>query len=244
VKRTEETFRARDGTLLHFTRVSRGRPDALLVVPGIFMNRSQAEHRLLAERMSEIADVVTLDVRGHGDSEGAFTFGNVEPEDVADLARHLRGQYRNVGGIGFSFGGYHTCIAAAEHRVYDAVALVGTPHRLFILDHNFLTGGLVRSVPWMAKRVRRFTRLKPTLPGPRSPSGLVDRIAPVPLLVVHGEDDFLIPPKHARELYDRAGEPKSLLMLPRGLHAENILAADPEPLLEGLGAFFRDRLLR
>jgi fermentation-respiration switch protein FrsA (DUF1100 family) len=72
----------------------------------------------------------------------------------------------------------------------------------------------------------------------------VDRIAPVPLLIVHGEDDFLIPPKHGQRLYDNAREPKELLMIPRGLHAENLLADDPEPLLQGLAAFFRERLLR
>lgn len=243
MKRTEETFRASDGTVLHYTRVSRGLPGAILVAPGVLMHRRQSEHRLLAERLSELADVVTLDVRGHGDSEGAFTFGQVEPEDLADLARALRRDYTRLGGLGFSFGGYSTCIAAAEHRVYDAVALVGTPHRLFILDHNFLTAGLARSLPAMAKRERRMTRMTATWPLTRRvPSDLVERIAPVPLLVVQGSDDWLIPEKHGRELFRRAQEPKELVVVPGGLHAETMLVDDPEPLLGALDGFFRARL--
>lgn len=237
------TFRASDGTELHFTRVSGGHAAAIVVAPGVLMHRGQAEHRLLAERLSELADVYTLDVRGHGDSEGAFTFGQVEPEDLADFARSLREAHARLGGLGFSFGGYSTCIAAAEHHVYDAVALVGTPHRLFILDHNFLTRGLARSLPAMATRDRRLTRVKASWPlARRVPSELIERIAPTPLLVVQGSDDWLIPEKHGRELFRRAREPKELVVIPGGLHAETMLVDDPEPLLAALTGFFRERL--
>ena len=240
---SHESFRTRDGTRLCFTRVATGSRRAILVAPGIFMHRGQLEHLLLAERLSTLADVITVDARGHGDSDGAFTFGQLEPEDLADFASALHDSYDRVGGLGFSFGGYSTCIAAALHGVYDAVALVGTPHRLFILDHNFFTRGLLRSVPAMARRKRRLTKLHPSLPlRRRVPSRLVERIAPVPLLVAHGSDDWLIPEQHAHELFRHAGEPKSLIVIPGGLHAENLLADDPEPLLAALLEFFRSRL--
>jgi uncharacterized protein len=238
-----ESFVTRDGVTLRITRRGNGRPAAVLVVPGIFIHRESAEHRLAAERLSDLADVVTLDVRGHGDSGGAFTFGLKEPDDVAEVARLLRDRYEKVAGVGFSFGGYHAAVAAARHRCFDAVALVGTPHRLFILDHNFLTPGLRRSLPWMIRRRRRFTRLGiGALRGRTAPSQIVDRIAPTPLLIAHGTDDWLIPARHARILYERAADPKSLLMIEGGLHAENILAADPDSLLVPLAAFLSDAL--
>jgi pimeloyl-ACP methyl ester carboxylesterase len=236
-------FRTRDGVVLRYTRRGRGRRSAVLVAPGIFMHRESDEHLLVGERLSDVADVVTLDVRGHGDSGGAFTFGVKEPEDVAELAAHLRGTYDRVGGLGFSFGGYHTVVAAARHHCFDAVALVGTPHRLFILGHNFLTPGLLRSVPLMLRRRRRLTRINPTaLMGRATPSRLVADIAPAPLLIVHGTDDWLIPADHARVLFERAAEPKRLLLLPGALHAEYIVTTEPDSLLAPLAAFFSEAL--
>ena len=238
-----ETFRTLDGVELRSTRRSRGHRRAILVVPGIFMHRECPEHRLLGDRLAEIADVVTLDVRGHGDSGGAFTWGSREPEDVAALAARLRSEYERVGGLGFSFGGLHAVLAAAAHRPFDALALVAAPARLFILDHNFATRGLLRSLPWMLGRRRRLTRLGLARPWRQPPPvRVVDRISPTPLLIAHGTEDWLIPVKHGRHLYERAAEPKRLALIAGGLHAENMLAADAEPLLRTLLEFFRDSL--
>ena len=241
----EETgsFRAPDGTPLAWTRLRTGAKRLVIVSPGILMDRGGPEHRLLAARLAGLADVLTLDTRGHGDSGGRFSFGVREPEDLAALARALRPEYERVGGVGFSFGGFHTIVAAARHGVFDAVAVVGTPHRLFILDHNFLTLGLARSLPLVLRRRRRRTRLG-LWPGavPAVPSRLVGRIAPRPLLVVHGSDDWLVPPSHARRLYAAAGEPKQLALVQGGLHAETMLLDAPEPLLGVLVAFLDRRL--
>ena len=119
---------------------------------------------------------------------------------------------------------------------------MAAPRNLFLLDHNFLTGGLLRSTPLMLRRQRRRTRVTVSLRPPPALARVVDRIAPAPLLIAHGGADWLIPPSHARALFARAGEPKSLVMLDRGLHAENILLDDPEPLLAALGEFFDTQL--
>ncbi|HET7292855.1 MAG TPA: alpha/beta fold hydrolase [Vicinamibacteria bacterium] len=237
-----ESVRLRDGVSLRLTRLGSGQRHAILVVPGIFMHRESPEHRLLAARLAPAADVITMDVRGHGDSGGVFSFGAREPDDVAEVEAFLRKDHERVFGLGFSFGGYHTCVAAALHGAFDAIALVGTPHRLFILDHNFLGRGLLRSLGPMARRQRRLTRVLPALPLRRPvPSRLIDRVAPRPVLIVHGSDDWLIPPKHAARLFAAAAEPKRLALIEGGLHAENMLAVDPKPLLATLETFFVER---
>jgi fermentation-respiration switch protein FrsA (DUF1100 family) len=70
----------------------------------------------------------------------------------------------------------------------------------------------------------------------------VHLIAPTPLLIAHGADDWLVSPDHARQLYALAAEPRELHLLPAGLHAEYILADDPEPLLAPLRTFFARHL--
>jgi pimeloyl-ACP methyl ester carboxylesterase len=234
-----ETFPTRDGVRLRLTRFGRGRREAVLVVPGIFMHRQSVEIRLVADRLARAWDVVTLDVRGHGDSGGLFTWGRREPDDLAEVAGALRREYARLGVVGFSFGGYHAAVAAALHRPFDAVALISAPHRLFLLDHNLLGTGFWRSLPHMVRRRRRWPRLSPfSLPRRDNPGRLVERIAPVPLLVVHGTADWLVPVRHAHVLHQRAGEPKALRLIEGGLHAEYMALQDTEALLDPLVEFF------
>jgi fermentation-respiration switch protein FrsA (DUF1100 family) len=56
---------------------------------------------------------------------------------------------------------------------------------------------------------------------PESPEEVVGKIAPTPVVIVHGTDDQLFTPDHAQRLYDAAGEPKRLLLGDGFGHAED-----------------------
>ena len=105
-----------------------------------------------------------------------------------------------------------------------------------------LTPALAQNLPLMLRRRRRPTRLSLPWPRPEGLTAVIDRIAPVPLLIVHGTVDWLVPPDHARTLFERAGEPKSLVMLEGAMHAEYMLPQDPEPVVKTLLDFFGARL--
>ena len=53
------------------------------------------------------------------------------------------------------------------------------------------------------------------------PVDLVERIAPTPLLIVHGKDDHYFDEENAWSLYQWAKEPKRLLLASRFGHAED-----------------------
>jgi fermentation-respiration switch protein FrsA (DUF1100 family) len=55
---------------------------------------------------------------------------------------------------------------------------------------------------------------------PMPPAEAAAQISPVPLLVVHGDQDHYFPPEHARQLYMAAREPKELWIVPGMGHAE------------------------
>src|SRR5260370_36958493 len=69
-------------------------------------------------------------------------------------------------------------------------------------------------------------------PVPVPPADAAAKIAPVPLLIVHGDKDGFFPVEHARQLYEAANEPKELWVVPGFGHAES--AADAA-LLERIG---------
>ncbi len=239
-----ETLAAPDGTPLRLTRVAGGARALALVVPGIFAHRGLPEHALLRARLAATLDVATLDVRGHGDSGGAFTWGAREPGDVAAVVAGLRQQYERLLGVGFSFGGFHCLVAAGRAGraggppLFDALAVVGTPAHLRVFQPHPFRRGLLRHLAPVLRRRRRFTRLSPwPFPRPDDPQDLVAEIEGTPLLVVHGEDDWLVPPSHARLLHARARTEKQLALVARGLHAEYMLGAAPDELLDLLVPF-------
>lgn len=51
-----------------------------------------------------------------------------------------------------------------------------------------------------------------------SPLRWIDKISPRPLLLIHGDKDNLVPVEHARKLYEKAGEPKELVIIPGAGH--------------------------
>jgi len=51
-----------------------------------------------------------------------------------------------------------------------------------------------------------------------SPLKWVDKISPRPLLLIHGDKDDLVPVEHANKLFERAGEPKKLVIIPDAGH--------------------------
>jgi fermentation-respiration switch protein FrsA (DUF1100 family) len=61
---------------------------------------------------------------------------------------------------------------------------------------------------------------------PVPPAEAAAKIAPVPLLIVHGDQDHYFPPEHARQLYMAAREPKELWLVPGMGHAESACDQD------------------
>ena len=55
-----------------------------------------------------------------------------------------------------------------------------------------------------------------------SPIAHVNDLAPVPLLVVHGTDDEVVPFEQGRLLYERAAQPKSLFRVEDGRHGDSL----------------------
>jgi alpha-beta hydrolase superfamily lysophospholipase len=75
-----------------------------------------------------------------------------------------------------------------------------------------------------------------------SPQSVVHRIAPRPLLVVHGEENGLHRPEEARALYENAREPKRLRLLEGAGHTEWMFDDHPtfKGLAEELAVFFEE----
>ena len=183
----------------------------------------------IAKRFHQHAGVVTFDFRGHGRSGGLSTLGDKEIYDLDVAVRYARELgYDRVATVGFSMGASVVLRQAGLMGGTDAVVSVSGP------GHWYYRGTeAMRRVHLAAeKRLGRlFTRqvLKTRIssagwnPIPLPPAEAAGKIAPVPVLIVHGDGDLYFPPDHGRELYNGAREPKELWLLPGFGHAERAM---------------------
>ncbi|GAA1765627.1 alpha/beta hydrolase [Luedemannella helvata] len=192
--------------------------------------------RRVAAILTEFGGVVTFDFRGHGRSGGASTVGDQEIYDVAaavDWARSLG--YASVATVGFSLGSAcvvrHAAAFPADFLV--GVAAVSGPSRWYYRDtvpmrrlHWVVERRLGRVVSRVALRTRVSAVAWPADQLPESPTEAAARLAPVPLLVVHGDADRYFPLDHAHALHAAAGQTSELWIEPGFGHAENAASDD------------------
>lgn len=201
----------------------------------------------IAEALARTAGVVAYDARGHGRSSGLSTLGDREVLDVDAAVATARGLgYDTVVTCGWSMGGAavvrHAALRGSDvagHLLLhppDAVVSVSATSRWFVrntrpmrLLHLAVETRLGRAVA----RRRLGTRVSPAGwdPLPVSPVECVGAVAPLPLLIVHGDADGYFPVEHPQALLAAAGQPTELWLEPGFGHAEEAAGAE---LLERL----------
>lgn len=196
----------------------------------------------LSPAVGASAAVVGLDFRGHGRSGGTSTVGDLEIRDLDAAVRWARLLgYEKVATVGFSMGASVVVRHAALIGGVDAVVAVSGPARWFYKGtpamrrlHVVVEQPYGRLVARVALRTRVGARRWE--PVPSEPRAVAGRIAPTPLLVVHGDQDRFFPLDHPRQLVEAAGPSATLWVEPGFGHAE---AAIDRDLTERIGAWVR-----
>lgn len=160
--------------------------------------------------------VLLFSYRGHGESEGdplGFTYGASESRDIDAAVRFLfeaRG-IRRIGAIGHSAGSVAIILSAARNSRIGAV-VAASPFTSVdeIWETNrpaFFPKPLFRTVFKLVERRKGFMReqVRAELS--------IGRIAPRPVLLIHGSDDRRITREQALRLFHRAHSPKQMWVI-------------------------------
>lgn len=215
--------------------------------------------------LRRIAGVLGLDFRGHGGSDDApTTFGLDEVEDVAGALAWLgeRG-VRRVALVGSSMGGITAIAATAvlgdgrlasadaapdapassldapRPRIVAVVADSVTPELALVVGRRMGVPGGVRLA---GHAFSRFPRMVGGDPRATQPIAAVGLLEDVPLLLVHGGADRLIPPAAAARLAAAAPEGSRHLVVEGAGHAEPH-ATDPDAWEAAAGDLLRTAFL-
>lgn len=199
---------------------------------------SDPGYTMLCDRLAESGyAALFVNFRGCGESTGDFHLGGWY-RDLCSVMAFAREQlsFPAVYLAGFSAGGALAIRYASEHGDVDGVAAFATPARLTSVFPR-------ENLLMLIEGARDIGIIKDTF-FPPTPDWFyqdissneaidyVDGVSPVPLLLVHGEADELVPKAQARELFETAGDPKELVMLPGGEHR---LRRDPRAMETLLG---------
>ena len=164
--------------------------------------------------------VLSYTARGHGESEGLCTLGDLEHLDVQAAVATARADADRVVLVGASMGAIAVLRHAADARTAGVVTVSSpaewrVPRTLQSGAMALLTqSGLGR---WLARRWMDV-RLAQGWSGAAPPLELVAAID-APVAVIHGTGDRFIKAAEAEKLYAAAGDPRRLDLVPDMGHA-------------------------
>lgn len=261
----EVTFRTKDGLRLvgSYLHTPRGRRRGVVLFGTEYGSNRWSCLQYCRQLLEEGFDIFTFEFRNCGDSEGLPNYQplqwvtSYEVEDVLAAVRYLRSRPdadpRGIGFFGVSRGGSAGIVAAAREPYI----------RCLVTDGAFATIGTM--VPYMQRWVSLYSlfpnayRLLPRWiyvlaarmalwqlsrqQGCQYPSveRAIAKIAPRPLLMIHGGADTYIRPECAQELFRLAGEPKELWVVEGAKHNQAVQVAGEE-YQERICRFFHTHL--
>jgi uncharacterized protein len=205
---TDPSRVGRERGLAYALFLPEGEPKGAVVVLHGWGSRKENHYDFAARARARGLAALVFDARGHGKSDGVLCPGAVD--DALAMGELVRAHAPRVSFRGSSMGGF--CALHAAARREDTAAVVAVcPAPAWLLRIGLATGTLdgVRA----DRRGLEEWLLSAALEG--TVRALRGRTA---VMLVHAEDDELVPASGSRELYEIAEEPRRLVLVPGGDH--------------------------
>jgi len=193
----------------------------VLVVHGVKGSSFWMRH--YARAMSEAGyRAVLVDLRGHGRSSGGWqTYGVREAEDLVQVVDELDRRKLiagRLGVLGISYGATTSIhLAALDPRIEAVVAVA--PFADFrqevpqYLDATTLGASRLLSDATIEQSIEEVGRRGGFDPNQARARDAIAQ-SPAPVLLVHGDEDWLVPPEHGISLHEAAPGRSELVLVP------------------------------
>ena len=189
-------------------------------------------------------NIFTFDFRDSGESDGTIdTVGYLEQWDLEGAFDYVRirpqNQGRHIGFLGFSMGAAVSILVAAnEPSVEGVVADSSFADLQQYLEANLSKYSHLPSFPFTPVMEWLSVPLTGLDPAKVQPIKSIARIAPRPLLLIHGEADMQVSPDNSKQLFAAAHNPNAQLwMVPNADHVQSY-KTEPAAYLKHLLTFF------
>jgi alpha-beta hydrolase superfamily lysophospholipase len=195
---------------LHLPAVRR--PPVVIGCHGLFSDRNSPKQIALARECNRHhLGFLRIDHRGCGDSQGEFS-------TVTSLEARCRDLMEAIG------------LMKARADVADRIGLFGSSMGgavcLAVAGEQGLAPIVTVAAPIMSRHIRNDVETPQSShhDGPqfdirKHSFDIADKLCGISnILIFHGQNDSIVPPEHAREIFRRAGEPKRLIIQKNGDH--------------------------
>jgi fermentation-respiration switch protein FrsA (DUF1100 family) len=212
---------AGDGTsLFAWFLPARGKPRAtVLYLHGNAQNIS-AHVAQVAWMPAAGFNVLALDYRGYGRSGGSPSLHGAQLDIDAAMRALLARPDVDPGRIyifGQSLGGalaiYYGANTRQRAHVRAIIAESAFSDYRLISQEKLASTPLTWALQWLPTL---------TVDNEYSPQGSVKALSPIPLLLIHGDRDGVVPISHSERLYQSAAEPKEMWVVPGVGHLESM----------------------
>ena len=124
----EKTLVTQDNRKIAYKHLSNDNDQLVVIVHGFFNSKDSELLSFFAENLFSNYDVVSFDLRGHGKSDGLFSWTTHESKDLEAILGKFDGKYKKVAVVGFSLGG-SISINVLSKKAYkvDTVISVSAP---------------------------------------------------------------------------------------------------------------------
>lgn len=233
-----------DKKKIYFDHYKNDHKKVIILAHGFYNSKKAVLFKDMAKALSGEYDVIVMDFRGHGESDGPFDWTAKGYQDLEAILEYAKGSYSNIGVIGFSLGAASSIITASKSDLITSLIVVSPPADFDKIEKHFWKMGIMENVVYNVFDEGRIG--KGVKPGNLwlkkiKPINVVGDIK-IPIFFIHGKKDWLILPWHSEKLYEKAQGIKKLEIVSEGTHAEYIYRSDREATIKMFKEWFNSTM--
>lgn len=244
------TINADDGSKMTGTYIKNSSSvnKAVIILHGLYQNRSMSINYVsLYQKLG--FNILLVDLRGHGESQGQMTWGKSETADIDEWIAYLKNQESNsiIGIHGISLGAAYAVLHSGayattkadfyvEDSAYADLASIYQEKLQSFLQLNDNDAFVVKILSFYCQ-VSMYWHTGETM-ADLSPLKAIHNDKK-PMLFLHGGADMLVPAASMQKLYDACPAYKELYVFPAAQHAVSI-ASNPGEYYDALKKFLND----
>jgi len=239
------TVNTSDNIAIAYDHYQSGFDSVIIVCPGFYNSKDNRWMKKTAELLFSAYDVIVFDMRGHGASGGTFMWSSREDADVNAVINYAKSRgYKHIGILAYSLGAAAALHAVAERDTVESMVLISCPSGFEAIDYRFWEPGMFSDLfdniacGWHGKGARCGN---PFLAKER-PIDSIGRIKDASILLIHGDRDWVIKPRHSEKLYAAASCSKKIEIIKGGFHAERLVQCHYELMKQMILDWFSQTL--